>query len=252
MKKIRLVDGSVALIDDEDYDLVRGHRWTAHKGYAVRSKDTKYMHNLVMETNDGMEVGHVNRDHMDNRRCNLRECTHAENMRNMTKQSGTSSIYKGVSHHAPSGRWRAYVTVSGKYISLGYYGNQEDAAVAYDKGALKHHGKFVSLNKPEDSLMDPSMPDCVDIYDHTCIQKELLVTRSPVNELEHQELVRIIRMHIASLSARDRMVISLRYGIDDKHAHTLKSIGDLFNITRERVRQIEKKALSTLRARFKY
>jgi RNA polymerase primary sigma factor len=50
-----------------------------------------------------------------------------------------------------------------------------------------------------------------------------------------------------TLSARERDVLRLRYGLDDGRMKTLEEIGHIFNVTRERIRQIEAKALRKLR-----
>jgi RNA polymerase primary sigma factor len=52
---------------------------------------------------------------------------------------------------------------------------------------------------------------------------------------------------LASLSDRERWVIEMRFGLDDDRRYTLDEVGQVFGITRERVRQIEKKALGKLR-----
>jgi RNA polymerase sigma factor RpoD-like protein len=52
---------------------------------------------------------------------------------------------------------------------------------------------------------------------------------------------------LEELSAREKEVIILRFGIDDKATHTLEEVGNIMKVTRERVRQIEKKALALLR-----
>ncbi len=52
---------------------------------------------------------------------------------------------------------------------------------------------------------------------------------------------------LGTLSARERDVLKLRYGLDDGRMKTLEEIGQIFNVTRERIRQIEAKALRKLR-----
>jgi len=52
---------------------------------------------------------------------------------------------------------------------------------------------------------------------------------------------------IASLTPREQKVIRLRYGLDDGRPRTLEEVGHLFEVTRERIRQIEAKALRKLR-----
>ncbi len=52
---------------------------------------------------------------------------------------------------------------------------------------------------------------------------------------------------MASLTERERNVIKLRFGLDDGKTRTLEEVGKEFNVTRERIRQIEAKALRKLR-----
>ena len=52
---------------------------------------------------------------------------------------------------------------------------------------------------------------------------------------------------IETLTPREQKVIRLRYGLDDGHPRTLEEVGREFNVTRERIRQIEAKALRKLR-----
>jgi len=53
---------------------------------------------------------------------------------------------------------------------------------------------------------------------------------------------------LGTLSARERRVLELRYGLDGKHPRTLDEVGRAFNVTRERIRQIENQSLKKLRA----
>jgi len=50
------------------------------------------------------------------------------------------------------------------------------------------------------------------------------------------------------LPYRERMIVQLRFGIRYKQEHTLKEVGKIFGITKERVRQIERKALRRLKS----
>ena len=65
--------------------------------------------------------------------------------------------------------------------------------------------------------------------------------------LELNLLTENIEQMLATLTPREAEVIYLRYGFDDGNTKTLLEIGQRFNITRERVRQIEAKALRKLR-----
>ena len=52
---------------------------------------------------------------------------------------------------------------------------------------------------------------------------------------------------LESLTDREEKVLRLRFGLDDGRARTLEEVGKEFNVTRERIRQIEAKALRKLR-----
>ena len=57
-----------------------------------------------------------------------------------------------------------------------------------------------------------------------------------------------LRKILSSLSHRERRVLELRYGLDGEHPRTLDEVGRTFNVTRERIRQIENQSLKKLRA----
>jgi RNA polymerase primary sigma factor len=54
------------------------------------------------------------------------------------------------------------------------------------------------------------------------------------------------RKTLRVLTPREEKILKMRFGIDEKHSHTLEQIGEVFNVTRERIRQIESKALRKL------
>ena len=70
---------------------------------------------------------------------------------------------------------------------------------------------------------------------------------SPVQEAELNILKEQIQEVLSELNERERKVISLRFGIDDGYPRTLEEVGNIFDVTRERIRQIEAKALRKLR-----
>ena len=65
--------------------------------------------------------------------------------------------------------------------------------------------------------------------------------------IENRELRRILDEILATLAHREEQVIRLRFGFDDSKQRTLEEVGKIFNVTRERIRQIESKALRRLR-----
>ncbi len=72
-------------------------------------------------------------------------------------------------------------------------------------------------------------------------------TPSPVNHCAHGELTEAIRQLLANLNPREEEVIRMRFGLEGQPAETLERIGRSFNVSKERIRQIEKKAMEKLR-----
>ena len=70
---------------------------------------------------------------------------------------------------------------------------------------------------------------------------------SPVQEAELNILKEQIQDVLSELNEREKKVISLRFGIEDGYPRTLEEVGNIFDVTRERIRQIEAKALRKLR-----
>lgn len=71
--------------------------------------------------------------------------------------------------------------------------------------------------------------------------------RGPVEITEHQMLRNELRKALTQLTTRERQVIELRFGLADDHDHTLEEVGKKLRVTRERVRQIEERAIRKLR-----
>jgi RNA polymerase primary sigma factor len=70
---------------------------------------------------------------------------------------------------------------------------------------------------------------------------------SPADMAERSDVRERVRVELQQLTAREQQVIRLRYGIFDSHPRTLEEVGKVFNVTRERIRQIEAKAIRKLR-----
>jgi len=160
MKKIPLTQGKVALVDDEDYSYLNQYKWCAYKGgrhyYAstnIRVSNSKWrfaaMHRMVLHAPDDVGVDHINGDGLDNRKLNLRLCTHMENCRNGRLRSNNKTGFKGVSivRKGYGKPYRTQIRLNNKVVHLGYYLNPKEAARAYDLAATKHHGKFALTNE---------------------------------------------------------------------------------------------------------
>jgi RNA polymerase primary sigma factor len=74
-------------------------------------------------------------------------------------------------------------------------------------------------------------------------------TEALPDEVAEEELRKAaLKRVLGSLSPRERRVLELRYGLDGEHPRTLDEVGRTFNVTRERIRQIENQSLKKLRA----
>ena len=72
-------------------------------------------------------------------------------------------------------------------------------------------------------------------------------TLQPFESLVRQELKDTLEALLGKLDPRQSLVLRLRFGLDNGRARTLEEVGKEFNVTRERIRQIEAKALRKLR-----
>lgn len=131
----------------------RRHQRTATKtadGYlCVRIDGKSYrLHRLAWFYVHGKwpthQLDHKNGNRADNRLRNLREATHAENMKNRRRHRNNSSGFKGVYPCSQTQKFRAQICVGGKNRSLGYFDTAAEAHTAYVKAASKLHGHFAS------------------------------------------------------------------------------------------------------------
>src|SRR5690606_36282447 len=153
MKEIPLTKGYVALVDDEDYEWLSQWKWTALVtgkqvyGYRKSGRTNILIHRLITDAPRGSVVDHINRNTLDNQRENLRVVGRKENALNSSfKPNGTSS-YRGV--RFSKGAWQAEIMVNRKYIYLGRFRDEIDAARAYDKAAVEHFKGDARLNFTE-------------------------------------------------------------------------------------------------------
>lgn len=161
MKKIKLTQGQFALVDDADYDDLNQYKWYAlkeHDGnfYAARMSSRREGNRFVIRMSrqilrlkfgDRRQADHRNHNTLDNRRGNLRVCTHQENQRNQKHQKRkTSSQFKGVCWCKRRKKWQTQIYINKKVKFLGYFETEEEAALAYNEGAKKYHGEFAHLN----------------------------------------------------------------------------------------------------------
>jgi len=147
-----------ALVDPIDAPLILNHRWnlqrTPHALYAVATVESEgdpqrmLMHRLIAGTDAGLKTDHWNGDGLDNRRSNLRPCTHTQNMHNRKVSSLSTIGFKGVARH--KNRYRAFIVVAGKRLKVGTFRTAVEAAEAYNRAAVEHFGEFARLNDLSD------------------------------------------------------------------------------------------------------
>jgi len=103
--------------------------------------------------------------------------------------------------------------------------------------AIKNAGRYISLDAPLVQNEEGSMYDVLFSEDASSPDKELL-TDSLKKEIERA---------LNTLAQREANIITLYFGLSGKHVHTLEEIGEKYNLTRERVRQIKEKAIRRLK-----
>lgn len=141
-----------AIVDIADVGKVRDIAWTLDlRGYVVGRppgfKNSTTLHRwLMFDGAKGKEVvDHIDGNRLNNRQCNLRACTAAENAKNTRLARNNTSGAKGVSLDV-NGKWRARIWKDRKEIRIGTFDTIEEARAAYDKAAAELHGEFASPN----------------------------------------------------------------------------------------------------------
>lgn len=151
--EIRLSNGDITIVDAVDADLLQ-LRWqchtSGHNSYATHGskKHSFSMHRHIMARVTGRPlvkgeiVDHINGNSLDNRRNNLRLCTHAQNIHNQRLSQRNTSGYKGVSYSKKRKKWSAEIKADNVRYKLGHFDTPEAAHEAYCTAATKLFGDF--------------------------------------------------------------------------------------------------------------
>ena len=152
-KEIKLKNGMIAIVDDEDYEELNKYNWFIQKQdsnlYARRSiyvgdnkRRTIRMHRQILglKHKDGMVGDHVNRNTLDNTKSNLRVVTQSKNNQNHGGYSHNTSGCNGVCWNKCNNKWQAYIKVNSEQINLGNYSYIEDAVEARRLGEIEYWG----------------------------------------------------------------------------------------------------------------
>lgn len=137
-----------AIIDLDDIARVKQHKWSYHNGYVINRKFNLSLHRFIMNNpSDDVIIDHINRNPLDNRKCNLRPCSSQENCMNKGIQSNNSSGFPGVSYKKDKNKWKAYISINRRQIYLGYFDCIEDAIKARKQAEIDYFGEFSPNNE---------------------------------------------------------------------------------------------------------
>lgn len=125
----------------------------------------------------------------------------------------------------------------GREPSIEWLAQEVDMSVARVKTILLARREPVSVDTPIGDDEDSHLVDFI----------EDKLSQTPLEAAQEENLKNTIHEVLSTLSPREAKVLMLRYGIDTNTEHTLEELGQQFVVTRERIRQIEAKALRKLR-----
>jgi hypothetical protein len=154
MKFIELTKGEQAIADDEDFEFLSQWKWYFDR-YAMRNERVNrgqrkvLMRRVIMNTPEGFETDHINRNKLNNRKANLRICTTFENQANKKKSLNKSSIYKGVSKLKD--KWISQVVCGKRLTFIGLFNQEHHAALAADLWNRDLYGQFARTNFKADA-----------------------------------------------------------------------------------------------------
>ena len=130
-----------ALIDIEDIEKVKQYKWFLNSNDYVVNNKIGSLHRFIMNPPDDMVVDHINHNKFDNRKENLRICTHQENDWNKgiikTNTSGVTGVIK-----TQWNTWQSCITVNDKKIVLGSFKTKEEAIKSRKEAEIKYFGEY--------------------------------------------------------------------------------------------------------------
>ncbi|WP_346961377.1 HNH endonuclease [Clostridium sp.] len=145
---------NVFIIDLEDLEKIINYTWhESKKGYITSKINNKLtrLHRLIMNVTDrDIQVDHIDRDKLNNRKGNLRLCFNKDNARNKTEPINNKSGFRGVFYSKEKNKWQ--VKIGNKFI--GYYENYYDAVSKRKEVELEQYGIFSPLFDNKNTLKE--------------------------------------------------------------------------------------------------
>ena len=156
------ISNQPVIIDDEDFEIVSKYAWCVNQRGYFRAKVPDPLNRMVKNGNKGLrlnrkvillhrvimglgleadptiEVDHINRNKLDNRKNNLRFVDDRGTAQNVSRHKNSSSIYRGVCLHKRTGKWQANAQLDGKLHYLGLYETELEAAQVAEAWRLTH------------------------------------------------------------------------------------------------------------------
>lgn len=136
------------IFDLEDYDRIKKYGWRDTPYGYIEAADPSgsrpiKIHNLIMKNrNMRYMYDHINRDKTDNRKCNLRKATTAQNTKNASISKRNKSGVSGVRFNTRANKWVAYITCDYKRYNLGTFEDFDSAVRARLLAEKEYFGDF--------------------------------------------------------------------------------------------------------------
>jgi len=140
LRNVKQEEVARCIVDIGDIDKLTKYKWSLKdNGYvrtAIKSK-TMYIHRLLLDLKEGEEVDHINLNKLDNRKQNLRICSHAQNCWNRKNKKSGIVIKEGLKK-----KYSTRITVNGKTKHLGYFYSEHEALAVREKAERKYFGEY--------------------------------------------------------------------------------------------------------------
>lgn len=153
--EVTATNGMKFYIDKTDETIARKHKWhicTNSSGYyTVLSSKRILLYQLLLGFPKDCEIDHIDLNPLNNRRSNLRICTHQQNQMNQPLQSNNTSGVTGVRYYKARSKFVARLKICQKDIHLGYYDTFQEAVQARNVGMECMFGEYGRYNDVPDA-----------------------------------------------------------------------------------------------------